>query len=46
MAALTLGLNFSNQWEGHSSLNVALPIGEKSLKHFQRDLSDLYYPES
>jgi hypothetical protein len=34
MAALTLGLNFSNQWEGHSSLNVALPIGEKASNIF------------
>jgi hypothetical protein len=44
MAALTLGLNFSNQWGGHCLLNVAFPINQKSLKRLLRDFSDLYYP--
>jgi hypothetical protein len=44
MAALTLGLNFSNRWGGQCSLNVALPIGEKSLKHLKRDFTDVFYP--
>lgn len=44
MAALTLGLNFSHKWGDDYSLNVALPISQKSLKHLQRDFTDLFYP--